>query len=71
MLWGTIMVELIYCKKCRTEKELRYIGDEVVSETPCKCFIKPKFDNDYMVKVVKEIAEELTRKANVTSKRIL
>lgn len=55
--------ELIYCKKCRTEKELRYIGDEVVSETGCKCYAMPKFDNDYMVKVVKEIAEELTRKA--------
>lgn len=63
--------ELIYCKKCRTEKELRYTGDEVVSETACKCFIKPKFDNDYMVKIVKEIAEELTRKANVKNSRLV
>lgn len=65
------MTDLIVCGKCRTEKELRYIGDEVVSETRCKCYNKPAWDHDYMVKIVKEIAGELTRKANVTSKRIL
>ena len=65
------MTELIICGICRTEKELRYIGGEVVAETPCKCLIKPKFDNDYMVKIVKEIAEELTRKAHVKNIRLV
>lgn len=60
------MVELIYCSACRDW----YEWENNIPREDCKCKRKLKFDNDYMTKVVKEIAEELTRKANVKNSRL-
>jgi len=30
--------EIILCPKCKTEKELLYFDEVVVSESSCKCF---------------------------------
>lgn len=50
-----------YCSKCRTH----HLFDEEGQVEPCKDFKKQIIDHDYMVKTIKEIAEQLTRKSHV------
>jgi len=56
--------EIVYCSKCRSEYELMYQDDEVVTQTYCKCprlSDKEKFD---------KAIRELEIKFNIKSKGV-
>jgi uncharacterized protein YlbG (UPF0298 family) len=45
--------EIVYCSKCRSEYELMYKDDEVVTQTYCKC---PRLsDKERLNKAIKEL----------------
>lgn len=54
--------EILICPKCKTEFDLQYTNDEVVSQTNCKCN-KTKLINgmkplDYFIKQYDEVLNE-------------
>jgi hypothetical protein len=57
------MIELYYCAKCRDH----HLFDEEGQVDKCKNYKAPVVD---FTSVVKELAEQLTRKTNVKSLRV-
>jgi len=56
--------EIVFCSKCRSEYELMYKDDEVVTQTYCKC---PRLsDKERLNKAIKE----LELKFNIKSKEV-
>jgi uncharacterized protein YbaR (Trm112 family) len=64
--------EILVCPKCRTEFDLQYTYDEVVSQTNCKCN-KTKLINgmkplDYFIKQYEVLNEKSYRRPSKVSK---
>lgn len=69
--------EIIICPKCKTEFDLQYVNDEVVSRSWCNCVVKQKLTNglkplDYAFKKINEVLNEKsksgTRKVSKSTK---
>lgn len=48
------MIEILSCSDCRSEYDLIYSGDEVVSETRCKCYRQSQ--KEKLDKALKQLA---------------
>ncbi len=64
--------EILVCPKCKTEFDLQYTNDEVVSQTNCKCN-KTKLINgmkplDYFIKQIEVLNEKSFPKNQRNSK---
>ena len=66
--------EILICPKCKTEFDLQYSNDEVVSQTNCKCN-KTKLINgmnplDYFIKQIEVLNEKSKSSTRKISKPI-
>jgi hypothetical protein len=66
--------EILVCSKCRTEFDLQYTNDEVVSQTNCKCkktnLINGMKPLDYFIKQIEVLNEKSKPSTRKVSKSI-